>query len=350
VTAARARRIAVASVFAVVTAMLVTLPALALERARLALVAESGGDLARRLRAEAADLGLEVTFETNVSSNVPPSVIAERHAAVGVIRISSPSAVDLWIPSGEQRPATYETVRAQPGEGESFAFRVVEEVRARLIKLRLPDVNAAERVAQGPDASDDAARVATPRAASEGDAGARAGTRQRPGSLDIGAGVGGSAAIGGMGMALDAVVALRAPVASGFYAAAQALLPLTVESFSASEGTAKARAFVLMADVERNVWEHASWSAAIGAGAGGVILALDASPAAGYVGKQDRLTAAVFFLQARAGSEVTRWLSVHGALLGGVSTPRMTVHFDGREAAAWGRPFAAAILALDLTL
>src|SRR5260221_6164210 len=138
-------------------ALLAALPAMAADRWRLVLMSEPGLELTQRVRAEAADVDLELVFEPAIRGGVPPSNLAERRDAVGVVRISSPSTVELWIVSGEQRPASYETIRAQPGEGESFAFRVVEEVRARLTKLNVPESHAAAGIAPGPTAASDVA-------------------------------------------------------------------------------------------------------------------------------------------------------------------------------------------------
>src|SRR5882762_4111667 len=142
--------------------LLAALPAMSADRWRLVLMSEPGIELTQRVRAEAADVGLELVFEPAVHGGAPPSNLAERRDAVGVLRVSSPSTVELWIVSGEQRPASYETIRAQPGEGESFAFRVVEEVRARLTKLNVPETHAAAGVAGGPATTDPAPPAANP--------------------------------------------------------------------------------------------------------------------------------------------------------------------------------------------
>jgi hypothetical protein len=338
-------------VLLIAATIVLTAPARASDRWRLVLVSEPGVELSNRLRAEAADLGLELAFESAPSSDAP-STIAGRHGAVGVLRVASPGTVELWIAAAAPRSASYETIRAQPGEGESFAFRVVEDVRARLTKLRLPEGALPESSAGAGRAGDDAptAGAATPERAPEADSSARVDANRNARRIAASAGVGASAAGGGMGATPHAAIALQVPVGSGWSTHVEGLVPLSADTFAAPEGSARVHVYLVTAGIDRDVWERGSWSAAVGAGAGTVILAMEGSPANGFVAKDDKLVAGLFFVRARLGSELTRWLSVHGVLMGGASVPRPTVRFDGREAAAWGRPFAAGVVMLDFVM
>jgi hypothetical protein len=342
-----------ASAFVLGVALLAALPAMATDRWRLVLMSEPGVELTQRVRAEAADVGLELVVEPAIHTGVSPSTLADRRGAIGVLRVSSPSTVELWIASGEERSAGYETIRAQPGEGESFAFRVVEEVRARLTKLNVPEADANVGSAGGPFVSRDLAPTSAAGASgrhfeSEPSMGPTAPKATH--ALAASAGVGASTASGGTGSTLHAAFALRATFAPSWSASAQALVPFTQETFSAPEGSAKLRAYLVSLDIARDIWTRASWSAALGAGAGGVILTMDANPTAGYVGRGDHLTSGIFFLDAHLKADATRWLSIHGTLMAGASAPRAIVRFDGREVAAWGRAFAAAMLTLDFVI
>jgi hypothetical protein len=344
-----------ATMVVLAAAMLVALPAIAEGRWRLVLVSEPDSELAHRLRAEAADVGLELAFETASSATVLPSAIAERHGAVGVIRVSSPTTVEIWIRSGDQRPTNYETIRGQPSERQSFAFRVIEEVRARLTKLRLPERDPRERRGGAPDPTIDAAptsRADAPGAPSDVEApsGASGGAPMNVRALAAGAGVAASAVSGGMGPTLYAALALRVTLTSGWGAAAHAFVPLTVDTVSAPEGSGDVRAYLVAGEIARDVWARAPWSAALGAGAGALILTLEGNPATGYVARDDRLTAAIFVLQAHLKTDITPWFSIRGALLGGATAPRPVVRFAGRDVAAWGRPFAVATLTLDFVV
>jgi hypothetical protein len=168
--------------------------------------------------------------------------------------------------------------------------------------------------------------------------------------LAAGAGVGASTASGGMGGALHGALALRATLAPSWSASAQALVPLTQGGFTAPEGSAKVRPYLVSLGIDRDVWTHGFWSAALGAGAGGVILTMQGSPTAGYAGKDDHLTAGIFFFDAQLKVDATRWLSIHATVMGGTSAPRPIVRFNGREVAAWGRAFAAGMLTLDFVV
>src|SRR5438445_13531989 len=153
-----------------------------------------------------------------------------------------------------------------------------------------------------------------------------------------------------MGGALHGALALRATFAPGWSASAQGLVPLTQESFAAPEGSARVRPYLVSLGIDRDAWTRGSWSAALGAGAGGVILTMEGNPLAGYAGKGDHLTSGIFFVDALLKADATRWLSIHGTLMAGASAPRPLVRFNGREVAEWGRAFAAGMLTLDFVI
>jgi hypothetical protein len=231
-------------------------------------------------------------------------------------------------------------LQAESGGEETFAFRVAEEIRARLVELQLPPpapTSAPPATAAAPSVAT-AATVASALAP-----GPRA-------TLGAAGGLGVSAAGGGTGATLHAGVALQLRLASGWGVTGRALLPLTAGRIAAAEGSATVRPYLFTAALDRLIWRRLDgWAASAGAGAGALLLDMRADAAPGFVGSTDRLAVAVSFVAADLRLGVARWLAVHAALTGGLTMPRPVLRFDGREVATWGRAFATATLGVDLT-
>jgi hypothetical protein len=336
-----------------VTIMVIALPAQANERARLVLLSDPRSELTRRLHAEAAEVGLALVGPSSGQDDDPPGRLAERYGAGGVIRVASPTTVELWFLPREGGAPQHVMLRAQSGEEASFAFRVVEEVRARMIELRLPegDSNAPGSrlpAGKGPTEGANAEPPVTPAQTERADARARGASPSEPSVVALSGGIGATSAEGGMGTTVHAALGLRATLASRWSATAQALLPWTRNGFSGLEGSASAGVYLFTGQVNRVVWRSdPSWSATLGAGAGAVMLAMKSEGAEGYVGKADRLTGAVFFGNAELAVSLTSWLALRGSLLAGSSAPRPVVRFGEREVVTWGRLFGTGIVALD---
>jgi hypothetical protein len=307
---------------------------------RLVLIAPADSDLARRLQAEAVAAGLELIVEPATRAGETPAAPADRHRAVGVIRVVAPTAVELYLRSREGKRASYESLTAVAGEDESFALRIAEEIRARLVALELPARAAPEET--GAPASGVAA-VAARTPATGAEQGARP---PRPG-IDVGVGIAVSKAAGGIGAGLAAALALRLRFASGWGASAQALVPVVSNRVSGVEGSADVRAYMLAGQVDRVVWRGGRSWAALGAGAGGLLLAMEGEAASGFLGNSDTLAVAVLLADGELNVQLGSWLALRLTLLAGAALPRPVIRFDNREVAAWGRPFAAAVIAFD---
>jgi len=122
---------------------------------------------------------------------------------------------------------------------------------------------------------------------------------------------------------------------------AVALLP-TIGSFvRAPEGEAEVRTTIVAGHAHFMPWRSEGWSVGIGAGGGPLVLAMRADAPAPYVGREVTNVSGVYFLEATCARTLGDWFRVQALLLGGSSGPRPVLAFDDREAAAWGRPFAA---------
>jgi hypothetical protein len=318
----------------VILQMLVAAPALADTPFRVVLLSDPQAEITRRLHAESAEVGLELIAGGTPRDDDVPVKLAERHRAMGVIRVSSSTLVELWFVARAGGAASYAAIRADGGDDGSFALRVAEEVRARAIELRMLPGDAPPH---------------SPSTGGMGDSGGTGRATERNVSfMQASGGVGAISARGGMGATVFGVLAARARLASRWSATAQALLPLTSNPVAGPEGSATVHAYLFTGQVNHLVWRSESrWSATMGAGAGALLLALHADGAAGYVGRSDRVTAAVGFLNAELAAHLTDAFVLRVSLLAGASAPRPVARFDGNEVAAWGRPFAGGVVALD---
>src|SRR6185503_14699574 len=93
-------------------------------------------ELARKVRAGAEHAGILIAHERGATA-VADAELLQRHDAVGVIELATPDRVRIYVaPSGEH--AAYETiVERAAADGDGFAVRVVEQVRGRLVELRI---------------------------------------------------------------------------------------------------------------------------------------------------------------------------------------------------------------------
>src|SRR5262245_21705827 len=88
----------------------------------------------RELSAEAREVGLTVVRDTTAD----PARALEAHDAVAVLDVQSPVRVDVWITEPEDhRTVVHELLTAGASSHEPFAARVIEQVRAHLVRLSL---------------------------------------------------------------------------------------------------------------------------------------------------------------------------------------------------------------------
>src|SRR5260221_3363232 len=174
--------------------------------ARIVLVGDPDRDLTRQLLAEAKQAGFVVIADSDESAGQDAPSVAERYAAVGVLRAGAASSVELWLPGNADDAPSSITLRARPGEAGAFAVRVIEEVRARVVALHLPEPRAPAARPRAPD-SERRSAVPTPSLGPN-----------LP-LLEAGAGLAATTAAGGMGTSVEAELDAHARLASRFCAA-----------------------------------------------------------------------------------------------------------------------------------
>jgi hypothetical protein len=341
--------------------------ALAQASARVVLVIGSEPVFARKVRAEAEAVGLAVV---EIGSAAEAAELMARHQAAAVIRLASADRAEIAV--GVADGPISRTLTRRPTDGESFALRVVEEVYARLVELRViepaPDsTGAASRHVGGTrEATPGSERVETRRdpapastPASPRDVQPPAPTDRRPDEartgpearLFLSGGLAVSQPAGGVSGTLHGALGMRLEPVRRFAAAAHAFLPLTENNLSEPEGSADVNVNLFLGQIDYALLEPARTLALnAGLGAGVVALAMHGEAQQPRTGQEQRTIAGVYFLHSSLAWSLTPWFRVRGTVLVGVSAPRPVLRFENREVASWGRPFAAAALASEFGL
>jgi hypothetical protein len=339
-------------------------------KARVVLIADGDPALGRKVRAEAAAAGLVIVEASRESVGASDAELLERNDASALIQLMSADRARVYAGRQEDGPSSRTLIR-RPADGESFAVRVVEEVYARLVELKLvvPEPAAAP---DSPRASEPENRTAAPQGPPSAEAApepaplpmspggnppaeldrksGRAGGEPGP-RLWLSAGLAGTQAAGGMGPTGHAALGLRLEPAPRFGLAAHALLPVTENSFDGPEGSADASVNLFLAELGYTLFEPAdTWSVQAGIGAGVAVLTMQGEAAQPLSGQSDRLTSGLYFAHGGFTWSVASWLRVTGMLFGGMSAPRPVARFSEREVATWGRAFAGAMVSSEFGL
>jgi hypothetical protein len=335
---------------------------------RVLLVGVESDALSRQVRAEANHAG----FVTEVTAPEPGDEAAflKRHDAVAAIHLISAESVRIYVAaSGEH--STYDArLRRAAADGDSFAVRIVEHVRGRLVEFELlpPEPLAAEAApgSQAPPAAPPSATPAPAETPATGSArSAPAATAATRSSRDDGAaapaptvtnpwiwfsaGVAGTSAIGGLGPTLETALGMRLQPSPAWSASAFALLPLTENELSEPEGSADVSVHLFYGELAYSPFRlgaHGRFE--LGPGAGVVVLPMSGEAAPPHEGHTKQLVGGVFFAHVAAIWRPSSWLGLRASLRGGASAPRLLVRFDEHEVAAWGRAFAVATLDAQL--
>jgi hypothetical protein len=195
--------------------------------ARIVLVASDNAELARKVRAEAEHVGISTATESRAVS-AGDAELVRRHGAVGVVELASPDRVRIHLaPSGEH--GAYDAVvERAPADGDGFAVRVVEQVRGRLVELRLlPAEPEAAPQTQAREASAPPALGANPSRPRQDRPDPAQGASGKSPTLGLAVGGAGTVAFGGVGATPAASLALRLEPTSRWAATLRALLPAT---------------------------------------------------------------------------------------------------------------------------
>jgi hypothetical protein len=315
---------------------------------RVVLVAPDGAELARKVRAEAEHVGISIASERGPSPG--DGELLRRHGAVGVVELVSPERVRIHVaPSGDH--GAYDTsIERAPADGDGFAVRVVEQVRGRLVELRIlvPESEAVRDAERPADPTPPRDTVSSRPGVDRPDARQRASVHSP--TLGLAVGGAGTAAVGGLGVTPGVALGLRLEPTSRWAATLRALLPVAENDLVAREGEASAQISLFLAELGYRLAPNARVEPELGPGAGLVVLALEAEANAPREAHTDDVVASVYFLHAGASFKTTSWLRLRAAVRGGMSAPRPVLRFDEREVATWGRGFFSGTLEAEFQL
>jgi hypothetical protein len=329
-------------------ALLVSAVAAGAERAStIVLVGETSPAFERELTAEASEVGLSLVKDREGD----PERALATHGALAVLRVVPPSRVEVWFSANPDRgtAGSHETLTPTGDESEPFAARLVEQVRAHLVRLALlPE----ERKAL-PAPPEPATPPPTPKAAPPSDVSDRVqdsgSVRPATGSplLSVDTGLGATVATGGVPGTVQALVGLRVAPGS-FELEAFGLLPLTDSDLSGKEGGASISATIVGAHADYVLSDPgAALRGTLGLGGGAVMLSMLGEPIGAYVGHDESLVAGAAFVDGGVRQRLTGWLSLRASTLVGMAMPRPVITFSGRDAGTWGRAFGVLTASLE---
>lgn len=329
-------------------------PASAAEAVDIAIAEGGSPELSRKLRAEVRYAGFVAVDGARLADGAPAS-----------LRVLSEDRVQLSVQRPSDAARFEQTLERRPTEGESFALRVVEALRARLVDVgwTLPTPSSAEAdvAPSEPRPAEVTAeavlepaleRMTAPEPVGDTPGGAEAASLVGGSSglrLWLGAGATGAWSFGGLRVTPHGALLLRADFGPEWGAALTANLPLASTALRGAEGEADVAWSAFTVAVEHTLPLPAAWFGGVGLGAG--LFGLDARgrARADFSGQSERLWCGAAFAQLSLGHALNGWLRLRATATGGTTAPRPVLRFDGREVASLGRGYASLGLALELS-
>jgi hypothetical protein len=286
--------------------------------------------LVARLHAELEDLGIRVEEAPADLGPEAFDALTDGTHVLALVRIDETGqAIELRIRTPESGELLRDRVPLRPRRADVAAVATVELLRARLIKLGI--------LHAPPPAPLPPAPLPPPPA-------------PPPPSFptvtaDVNAGVWYSA--GGLGASPAMTLGLRAHPMRWLAVGALGAFEPQASDFSASEGQARSRATML------GVLTDFGFGAGrthfeLGGGVALSVLSLSGEADSPFAGRTTHSYGVVPLARANLGFRLAGPVSLHTQLLGGVSSPRVSVRFADRTVAHWGRPLTLALIGLEV--
>lgn len=332
------------------------------------------GALFKRLHAELEQLGFQVRAEQKGGTSLADR--AKRVGANAALRVPrSRQATEVWVadPEGDRsvlREVLIAREGAQRGRADDavIATRAVELLRASFLEidLEMPEP-VSEPVDAGPppsemaDAADGAPAVTSatpdeppaakrPTIAAAATPTAPRGTPENSGSrptfdsprqlheLRLNSGVAASVSPGGVPADGHLLLGLSLDVAPHFTAGGVVLSPSLLSQIDGSEGRARVHVSLLLGEL---TWSSdAPVEPVLGFGVGAAWLLTSGDPEAGFDGHTDGALVGLGVLRAGLGWQAGQLVRLTADARLAFAASDVSVRFDQREAAAWGRPLA----------
>jgi hypothetical protein len=275
-------------------------------------------------------------------------------AEAPALRVADPDRVELVLSRPGEVEVVTQTLIRRAEDGDAFALRVVEHLRARLVDLgwSLPEAGSPS------DAVEDEASLAAPpplqpppvSLSPPPEARSEPWPLRPVPTLWLDAGVHGSLAVGGLGVTPHGVLGARLDLSQRLGLSLTGFFPLGFNDFAAEEGEAELAWHVFIAGIDYSPRLPEPWFASVGLVAGLLVIDVEGSASDDFVGQSDRLLTGVYGVELGAGRQLLDWLRLRLTVLAGVDAPRPVLRFDEREVASLGRWFGSVGISLDFGL
>jgi hypothetical protein len=307
---------------------------------------DAGMTLASRLRGELAVWGWSVRelSDTEGAPEQALEALAHQASAVAALRLQDGGrTIEIWVSDHRTgSTAIHEALAVRDSTlPEVLAVRVVETLRARLVRLGLlqgerPTVVVREPLrsevtrAAGSEAKPPPERYAVPR-------------------LLLGAAPNINLLARGLGPMTQALTTVRLRVLPVWSVEAFAVWPLATTSVDRTEGSADISSRAVGLDTG---WSNQAGRFEWGVGAGVAVawLAMKGRDNAAYLGEQVTLTAPAVLAHALATVQLVGALRLRFDAQLGTTLRESVVRFGDRDVASWGQPFALLALGPELGL
>jgi hypothetical protein len=286
--------------------------------------------LVARLQAELSDLGFHVVEAAPELDAGALDALTDGTHVLAVVRIDETNpAIEFRIRASEGAPLMRERVPLRPKRADVSAVAAVELLRARLIKLGIllaPEPPPAPLPPPAPPPPRPSFASVTA-------------------DIDVGA----EYSAGGLGVSPIMVLGVRAHPKRWLAVGAFGAFEPQASRFSSNEGDVHARASLLgvVTDfgfgTDRTRFE-------LGGGIALSMLSLLGEADSPYAGRETHSFGAAPVLRSNLDFRLAGSLSLHLGALSGISSPRVAVRFADRTVAHWGRPFALAVIGIEVGL
>lgn len=324
---------------------------------------ESQVDLRERLRTELTQGGwlvIELPPSTDAPSRVPDEVARHVHATVAM-RIDPQGDVELWVVDPESGATVHhESIDTQPDEApDVVSLRVVEVLRARLLKLGVSVPTAVSHAAEPQQAPPPETPPAVPPesapkepAGMTADHGQRAlpsggaPTARTPQTIDVSAAPIAAWSPGGLGLSAQIGVQGLYVFDRKWAIGIAGIVPIGSASVQEQMGTvAVSWGYAGISFERRFLYDHGGF--ALGVTAGVVAQYLSGEATAPYQGATDWVAtgAALGRVGTRFNLSESLRVRLDGSL--GAAAPRPVVMIADHRAATWGRPLLLLSLGLE---
>lgn len=329
---------------------------------RIVVVDQGSIELTRKLRAEALQVGFEVSDARQDPSASDLALLARGRAAA-LVRVLSNEQVEVHIATPNAEEPYLQTLTLRPVERDSFALRIAEELRARLVEL---GVWAPEPVSEPAGALPNRQGDARPREPQREPTRATLTPVFEPAPRDrrevepqeghsrpsiwFDAGLAGTLPTGGLGPTPHGVLGMRLEPLPQWGIFGAALLPLQENQLAELEGQARVNVSLFGGGLDYSTERARRWFFAGGLGAGLLVLSMRGEAAQPFVGHDSRVLTGAYTLHVAVGQRLSDWLRIRTSLFGGASAPRAVLRFNQREVATWGRWFGGLAIRVEVGL